>query len=129
MSTLFSDLNVKLAEVNDSDTTIITDSDTIKQSLIRLIFTGEGTVPNFRRYGLDLTKFLHYPINTNTSQEIYEYIIRRIEYFEKRVTRNDNLSKAIFDFENGTINIKITLEVPSTNEIITLPIIPVSTGR
>ncbi len=121
MSSIFSDLNVRLNEVDNSDITVITDANAIKQSLIRLFNTEEGEIANFRIYGLPIKNFLHYPLNINTGTEIYDIIVQKINYFEQRVNVMSDLCEIIIDYTSSAIKIIMVVQIKSTGEILVLP--------
>ena len=57
VKTIYLDLNVRLDNVDNTDTMTIPDSKAVKQSLWRLLNTKEGEIPYYRSYGLDLEQF------------------------------------------------------------------------
>ena len=121
MATVFSDLNVRLPEVNNSDTLTIYDSAAVTQSLIRLTKTREGSIPFFRQYGLNLEQFLHLPLTTSTAQDIINHCYDKINTYETRVNIVDSFTSANIDLVNGNITVKIVVQDKTTGELISIP--------
>lgn len=121
LNVVYSDLNTRLSSVDSDDNTVITDSNAIKQSLIRLFKTEEGEIPNYRVYGLSLKKFLHYPLSDETAQDIYDEIEGKVRIFETRATIIDTLSTMTLAYDESSIKADIVAQVNNTGELITLP--------
>jgi phage baseplate assembly protein W len=128
MTYVYTDLNVRLDEVDPNDHMTITDSLAIKQSLIRLLNTREGEIPNYRAYGLNVRKFQQYPLNVNTGNEIFEHIKDKIDAFEKRVVVLDDESILNINYDEGNIGMQIYVQYNNTGEVIVLPNITIPTG-
>ena len=126
MTTIFSDLNVRLPQINDNDQTIITDSQAVVQSAWRLLNTDEGEVPYCRGYGINLKQFLHAPLTKETASNIYDYVKQKITMYEQRVTVLQADVDA--DMDRGIITMILSLRVNSTGEIVQLPTLSVPVG-
>jgi phage baseplate assembly protein W len=124
---IFSDLNVRDDFVSPSTDTLLYDTKVVVQSVWRLMTTQEGEIPNFRNYGLDLKKFLQYPLTSETVDKIYDYVKTRVEGFEGRadIIRAD----VDVDFETGRISMEFYLRVKSSEDVVKLPtwVVQVST--
>lgn len=118
---IYTDLNVRLPEVNSSDITVINDSQAIKQSLIRLTTIEEGEIYNFREYGLALKRYVHYPLIQSTADEIESHIKTKIARFETRVSIRDDLTTMVADYDNNIIEISIAVQIISTGELYLIP--------
>lgn len=116
---IFSDLNVRDEFVTDSRAVVIYDTTDIIQSVWRLLTTEEGEIPNFRNYGLDVKRYMQYPLTKDTVNEIYEYVRGKIETYETRV--NVLRADVSINFEQGRISYNFLLELKSTGEIIKIP--------
>ena len=116
---IFSDLNVRDEFVTDSRAVVIYDTTDIIQSVWRLLTTEEGEIPNFRNYGLDVKRYMQYPLTEDTVNEIYEYVRGKIETYETRV--NVLRADVSINFEQGRISYNFLLELKSTGEIIKIP--------
>ena len=122
LSPIYVDLNVRLPVVN-TDAINITNSKAVLQSITRLFATQEGEIPYYRSYGLNLKQFLQRPLTQVTAQEIYNYVRRKIEMYEKRVDVVGANTNA--DFNNSVIYMSFTLRVKTTGEIIVTDILDV----
>lgn len=120
---IFSDINLRIDDVDPKDNITIVDSNVVKQSLIRLVNTQVGEVWNYRIYGLDLKQFIHYPLTEATAIEIESYILDRIGRFEPNVTYRDDASETIIDYGSNYIYFKMAFQINSTGEMIILPTI------
>ena len=80
---IFTDLNVRDELVTTSTDLMLYDTKVVVQSVWRLLTTDIGEIPNFRSYGLNVKRFLHYPMTTETVNMIYEHVKQRITTFEK----------------------------------------------
>ena len=125
MSTIYSDLNVRLPDVEPLDKVIITDYKAIKQSYIRLFKTREGEIPYYRKYGFNIEKYLHYPLTVDTGRMIYDEVKSKVSEFEQRVTILDDYSSVTIDYNRSIITVIPTAQVNKTGDVINLPPISV----
>lgn len=125
LNNILVDLNVRLNEVDSTDTITITNSFAIKQALIKLLNVQIGSIPYFRAYGVDIKQFLQYPLSESTGTEAYEHIKNQIEQFIKTVTILDNMSSITIDYDAVTIEIVIAVMNNQTGEVIILPAISI----
>lgn len=117
-STVFSDLNVRLSQVDDSDNTIISDKEAVAQSVYRLFSTVEGEIPYYRTYGLNLKQFIQKPLTKSTTADIFDHVKQKIITFEPRAEIVTAVANA--DRDNGVISLIFTIKVKATNELIQL---------
>jgi phage baseplate assembly protein W len=117
---IFTDLNVRLNDVNPNDIVVITDSQAIKQAIEKLINTPLGSIPYYRAYGVDIKQFMHYPLSEDTGKEAYDHIKGQINKFIQMVTVLEDMSTVIIDYDNETISIQIVVQSNNTGEVITL---------
>ena len=82
---IYSDLNVRLPYVSPQDYTIVTDKEAVLQSVMRLLKTEEGEIPNYRDYGLNLKQFLQQPMGKDLATDVEAYVSSKIVKFEPRV--------------------------------------------
>ena len=125
MEKIYSDINVRITEVDSTDNMVIYDTPSVKQSLFRLVKTKEQEVYNFRAYGLNLEQFLHYPINVNTGNLAYKHVEDKINRFENRVLIRDDLSVINIDYDMEYISLDVAVQVRDTGEVIYLPTLEV----
>ena len=119
MAYVFSDLNVRDKFVTNSTDVLIYDTTVIVQSVWRLLNTEEGEIPNFRNYGLSIKKFCQYPLNSETVDEIYNYVKERVEAFE---TRAEIIQADVdVDFENGLVKMQFYLRMKASEDVVKLP--------
>ena len=86
----------------------------------------EGEIPNFRVYGLNVKKFMHYPLTKDTVNMIYNYVKNRIAAFEDRATvvRADvNVS-----VEQQILSMAFYLKMNTTGNVIKLPVWNIKVG-
>lgn len=123
---ILQDVNVRDNFVTTSTDFLIYDEKVIVQSVWRLITTQEGEIPNFRVYGLDVKRFMHFPLTKQTVETIYNYVKSRVSAFEERAS----IVKADVDvdFNNGVISMAFYLQVNVTGTVVKLPIWNVSVG-
>ena len=123
---ILQDLNVRDEFVTDSTDFLIYDEKVIVQSVWRLLTTQEGEIPNFRVYGLDVKKFMHFPLTKDTVETIYNYVKNRVTAFEDRAT----IVKADVNvnFEQGIISMSFYLQINVTGNVIKLPVWNISVG-
>ena len=126
---ILSDLNLRLDMVNPNDVLTIFNTDTVKQSLIRLVNTEVEEVWDYRAYGLDLKQFMQYPLNRATATEIESYIVGQIKRFEPNVTYIESISKIIYDFSNNSLYFQLVYQLNATGEIINLPTLTLIVNR
>lgn len=123
---IFQDLNVRDEFVSDSTDILLYDEKVVVQSVWRLITTEEGEIPNFRVYGLNVKKFMHYPLTKDTVNMIYNYVKNRIAAFEDRATvvRADvNVS-----VEQQILSMAFYLKMNTTGNVIKLPVWNIKVG-
>jgi len=122
--TVYKDLNVRLPQVDSTDTTVVTDSKAVIQSIWRLFTTVEGEIPFYRGYGLNLNQFVQRPLNRATANDIDEYVKNKIKIYEPRVEviRAD----ATADLDNGIVALTYTVKVKATSQLITLQALKVT---
>ena len=123
---IFQDLNVRDEFVSDSTDILLYDEKVVVQSVWRLITTEEGEIPNFRVYGLNVKKFMHYPLTKDTVNMIYNYVKNRIAAFEDRATvvRADvNVS-----VEQQILSMAFYLKMNTTRNVIKLPVWNIKVG-
>ena len=123
---IFQDLNVRDEFVSDSTDILLYDEKVVVQSVWRLITTEEGEIPNFRVYGLNVKKFMHYPLTKDTVNIIYNYVNNRIAAFEDRATvvRADvNVS-----VEQQILSMAFYLKMNTTGNVIKLPVWNIKVG-
>ena len=123
---IFQDLNVRDEFVSDSRDILLYDEKVVVQSVWRLITTEEGEIPNFRVYGLNVKKFMHYPLTKDTVNMIYNYVKNRIAAFEDRATvvRADvNVS-----VEQQILSMAFYLKMNTTGNVIKLPVWNIKVG-
>lgn len=125
--TIYLDLNVRLDNVDSSDTMTISDSKAVKQSLWRLLCTKEGEIPYYRGYGLDLEQFCQAPMTKATGQDIHDYIMSKVEKYESRVTLASS-PQVEADMDRGTMSFTYHFYVKATGELFDLPKIDVYLG-
>lgn len=118
-SYIFLDINVRDPFVTDSDALLLEDTKVVVQSLLRLLTTQEGEIPFFRDYGINVKKFLQYPMTKDTADTIYRYVKNKIERFEKRAEIINTFIDA--DYNNGFFLYVFTVRVTSTGETFQLP--------
>lgn len=123
---IYTDINIRLADISSNDVFTITDTKAVHQSLEKLINTSIGEIPNFRAFGVNLKRFLQYPLNNSTGQAIYSHVSGQVKKFIKTVTVLDEMSNMILDVDNGVIKIQIAVKCNDTGEIIVLPLIDVA---
>ena len=123
---ILQDLNVRDEFVTTSTDFLIYDEKVIVQSVWRLITTQEGEIPNFRVYGLDVKKFMHYPLTKETVETIYNYVKNRVNAFEERAS----IIKADVDvnFNTGVISMAFYLQITVTGHVVKLPTWNISVG-
>jgi phage baseplate assembly protein W len=121
-----SDLNVRLPEVNSSDTTVIVDKEAVMQSIYRLFHTQEGEIPYYRGYGINLKQFLQKPLGPMLAQEIKEYIDDKIATYEQRV--DVYKVNAASNYVNNSVVLQYYIRIKSTGEIIGLEPLVVPIG-
>lgn len=121
MSTIYSDLNVRLENVASSDTMIITDAKAVLQSLTRLLFTEEGEIPYYRSYGLALKKFIQKPMTEATVNQIYSEVENKVRIFEPRAEIISATCDVNMDL--GQIYLVFSARVKTTGEVIQLPLL------
>ncbi len=126
MVSIFSDINVRIKEVDDSDNMVVYDYDAIKQSLILFIRSKEQETPYYRAWGLNLEQFLHMPLNFDTGDIVYEYIRDKIErFFSDSIIILEDKSLLTVDYDNESIKIDLVLQIIETGEEFNLPTIEV----
>lgn len=123
LTRIFSDINVRLDDVDNSDRMVVYDSKAVKQSLIRLVKTREGEIPYFRAYGLNLRQFVQMPINFDTGELVYDHVLSKIERFEERVEVLDDISVINIDYGNEYISLDIAVKILDTGEVFNIPTI------
>lgn len=121
MAYIFSDLNVRSKQINTDDVISISDTDAIKQSILRLLGSREGSFPYFRAYGLTLEKYLHYPLNSDTADLIYKEMVDKINTFEQRATVMDDYCILTVDYNNQRILVDLVLQCKNSKELFTIP--------
>lgn len=116
---IFSDLNVRDPFVTTSTETMLYDTKVVVQSVWRLITTEEGEIPNFRSYGINVKKYLQYPLNKETIKAIYDHVKSRVEVFEGRaeILKSDVEVNA----NEGQVFMTFYVRVKSTGEAVKLP--------
>ena len=118
-SSIFLDINVRDPFVSDSKEFLLEDTKVVVQSIWRLLTTEEGEIPYFRDYGLNLKRYMQYPLSKATADEIYEYVKGKIETYEQRATIINTFLDV--DFNKGYVLMRFTIRVNSTGETYTLP--------
>ena len=118
-SCIFLDLNVQDPFVTDSTAILLENTKVVVQSIWRLLTTQEGEIPYFRDYGLDVKKFMQYPLSKATADMIYDYIKGKVSTFETRATIINTYID--IDYDNGYIIYIFTIRVNSTGETVQLP--------
>lgn len=118
-SYIFYDLNVRDPFVTDSTALMLEDTKVVVQSVWRLLTTEEGEIPYFRSYGLNVKKFLNYPLTKDTADMIYEYVENQLSLYEQRATIINAFMDV--DYINGYIIMVFTMRVNSTGETFELP--------
>ena len=118
-SYIFLDLNVRDPFVTDSTALMLEDTKVVVQSVWRLLTTEEGEIPYFRSYGLNVKKFLNYPLTKDTADMIYEYVENQLSLYEQRATIINAFMDV--DYINGYIIMVFTMRVNSTGETFELP--------
>lgn len=121
---IYLDLNTRVPAVTTSLDVMIEDTKVIVQSVLRLITTEEGEIPNYRSYGLNLKQFSQYPLTKQTASMIAKYTEDKVRAYEQRVDILNTLMEA--DYINSAINMKMVLRIKSTGEIVQLPAIAVN---
>ena len=123
---ILQDLNVRDEFVTSSTDFLIYDEKVIVQSVWRIITTQEGEIPNFRVYGLDAKKFMHYPLTKETVEIIYNYVKNRVSAFEERAS----IIKADvdIDFQQGIIFMSFYLRIDTTGNVVKLPVWNIDVG-
>ena len=121
---IYLDLNARVPAVTTSLDVMIEDTKVIVQSVLRLITTEEGEIPNYRSYGLNLKQFSQYPLTKQTASMIAKYTEDKVRAYEQRVDILNTLMEA--DYINSAINMKMVLRIKSTGEIVQLPAIAVN---
>jgi phage baseplate assembly protein W len=128
LSSIYSDLSARLEKVHEGDSTVITDGAAIEQSIIRLTTTQEGSFPNYRGYGLDIKKYLHYPMTNETALEIFEDIRDKVAEYETRGEVLGASSTVTLDHNTSSVTIDLAIEVKRTGEILYIPTIGIPVG-
>ena len=95
----------------------------IIQSILRLLTTQEGEIPNYRSYGLNLKQFSQYPLTKETASYISKYIENKVITYEQRVTVQKFILEP--DFEKNAINIQMVVRIKSTGELVQIPMFSV----
>lgn len=123
---IFTDLNVRDEAVTTSKDIMIYDAKVVVQSIWRLINTEVGEIPNFRSYGLNIKRFLQYPLNKETVETIYNYVKDRVSAFESRadIVRAD----VDINFEEGIIFMDFYLRMKNSGDTLKLPTWVVQVG-
>ena len=116
---VYSDLNVRDPYVSPSTEVMLYDTKAIVEGVWRLLTTEEGEIPNFRQYGLSVSRFSQYPLNSKTVDGIYNYVKERLEVFETRaeIIRAD----VDVDIEQGIIYMEFYLRMRASGEVVKLP--------
>ena len=123
---VFQDLNVRDEFVTDSTDILIYDEKVIVQSIWRLLTTEEGEIPNFRVYGLNVKRFMQYPLTKDTINTIYNYVKDRIAAFEDRAT----VVKADVNasFERQVVSMTFYIQMKNSGNIVKLPVWNIKVG-
>lgn len=123
---IFQDLNVRDDFVSDSTDILLYDEKVVVQSIWRLLTTEEGEIPNFRVYGLNVKRFMQYPLTKETVNTIYNYVKNRIAAFEERAT----VVRADVDasFNRQIISMAFYVKMNNTGNIIKLPVWNIKVG-
>ena len=124
---IYSDLNVRLDNVEPGDVTLVTDSKAVIQSIWRLLNTKEGEIPYQRAYGLDIEKWQQAPMTKRTAQEINDYILEKIANYENRVTLA-RTPEVYADLDSGYLSFTYYFYVIATQELIQIPTFKVYIG-
>ena len=126
MQYIYQDLNVRDDFVSTSTDFLLYDEKVIVQSVWRLLTTEEGEIPNFRVYGLNVKRFMQYPLTKETINIIYNYVKDRITAFEDRAT----VVRADVDasFERQTLSMAFYLQMNNTGNIVRLPVWNIKVG-
>ena len=126
MQFVLQDLNVRDSFVTNSTDFLIYDEKTIVQSVWRLLTTEEGEIPNFRIYGLNIKRFVQYPLTKETINTIYNYVKNRVSAFEERaeiIKADVNAS-----IDTGVISMAFYLRISPSNNVVKLPVWNVKVG-
>ena len=127
MQFILQDLNVRDSFVSDSTDVLLYDEKVVVQSVWRLLTTEEGEIPNFRIYGLNVKRFVQYPMTKETIDTIYNYVKNRLKAFEERaeIVRADvNAS-----IETGVIGMSFYLRINTTGSVVKLPVWNIKIGN
>lgn len=113
---IYSDLNVRLKDVQPLDIMTITNSKAVLQSLNRLLTVEEGSLPYYRSYGLNLKQFQHAPLSQQTAKNIVDYIENKVKIFETRIT----ITNAYVDvnYDTGYFSITLTCSIKATGDVV-----------
>ena len=124
---IYQDLNVRDEFVTNSTDILLYDEKVIVQSVWRLLTTEEGEIPNFRIYGLNIKRFMQYPLTKDTINYIYNYVKNRVSAFEERAT----VVKADVDvdFERQIISMAFYIQLNNTSNVVKLPIWNIKVGN
>lgn len=125
-TTIFSDLNVRLSQVDSTDTMVITDAKAVVQSVWRLFKTEEGEIPYYRGYGLNLKQFIQRPLTKITASDVFDHVKQKIINYEQRVEVLQGDADA--DRDNGVILLVFTLRVKATGAVVQLEPLKVPIG-
>ena len=126
MQFVLQDLNVRDSFVTNSTDFLIYDEKAIVQSVWRLLTTEEGEIPNFRIYGLNIKRFVQYPLTKETINTIYNYVKNRVSAFEERaeiIKADVNAS-----IDTGVISMAFYLRISPSNNVVKLPVWNVKVG-
>lgn len=126
MGNIFTDINVRLDEIDNSDTMVVYDYNAKKQALYNLIKSKEQEIPYFRAWGLNLEQFLHMPLSYDTGDLIYEHIYNKIErFFNDSIIVIEEKSLLTVDYITESIKLDLVLQIIETGEEFSLPTLEV----
>ncbi len=114
--TVYTDINFNFLPDQTGDITLVTDEDSIKQSLRNIILTviGERTIYQRPRFGSKVMNLIGEKFTKVTDIKIKKQIELAIENWEDRVELLSVKTKS--EIENGVFKVTIRYNIKNTNE-------------
>lgn len=98
---IFSDLAFNPKLNSSGDLTIVTDLDSIKQSIYTIVKTPRGSRVMMPIFGVGIDRFLFEPIGEEVASAIATEIQKQLELFETRITINKIQINVLTDSNPG----------------------------
>jgi phage baseplate assembly protein W len=122
-SYFYSDFDIEFELQSNGDITLLTDLDSVFNSIKNLVLTNKGERRMLPSYGSNIQKLLFEPLDEITARRIGEELVGELKVWEDRITISSMDVEILYDEDSYKIRLNFYISESLNQEIQTISFI------